>query len=118
MSGMGRRLSKPLGFVGRRLVRMVVTVGLVSIFTYLLLDLIPGNPALTIIPRYDLSAASIARVDHALGLDKPFIERMWLWVYHAMQGNLGNSIVSHQSVASLIVSRLPETIDLRFPNRL
>ncbi|HTW97590.1 MAG TPA: ABC transporter permease [Acidimicrobiales bacterium] len=98
--------------VGRRLVRMLVTVVLVATFTYLFLDLIPGNPAYSILPSNQLTPANIRMVDHELGLDKPFIERIGLWGLHVLQGNLGTSFESGQSVASLIVSRLPETVEL------
>lgn len=107
-----RRKGGSLNLVGRRLVRMLVTVFLVSLCTYLLLDLIPGNPATSILPANQLTPAKIAQVDHQLGLDKPLLTRMGLWAYHALQGNLGRSFVSHQSVASLIGERLPETIEL------
>lgn len=105
-------MSGSKGLIGWRLVRMLVTVLLVAAFTYLLLDLIPGNPAFSILPSNELTPANVARVDHELGLDKPLFERMGLWALHVLQGNLGQSFVSHQSVASLIGQRLPETIEL------
>jgi peptide/nickel transport system permease protein len=96
----------------RRLVRMLVTIVLVVTFTYLLLDLIPGNPAYSMLPSDQITPANVARVDHQLGLDKPFFVRMGLWAEHALHGNLGQSFQSGQSVSSLIVSRLPVTLEL------
>jgi peptide/nickel transport system permease protein len=96
----------------RRLVRMLVTIVLVVTLTYLLLNLIPGNPAYSMLPQDQLTPANIARVDHQLGLDRPFFDRMAIWGWHAVQGNLGTSFQSGQSVSSLIVSRLPVTLEL------
>ena len=96
----------------RRLVRMIVTVILVVTLTYLLLSLIPGNPAYSMLPQDQLTPANVARVDHQLGLDRPFFVRMATWAGHALQGNLGVSFQSGQSVSSLIISRLPVTLEL------
>jgi peptide/nickel transport system permease protein len=110
---MARRRGGEFGsLVLRRLVRMLVTIVLVVTLTYLLLSLIPGNPAYSMLPQDQITPANIARVDHQLGLDKPFLARMGIWVWHAIQGNLGTSFQSGQSVSSLIISRLPVTLEL------
>lgn len=96
----------------RRLVRMLVTIVLVVTLTYLLLSLIPGNPAYSMLPQDQLTPANVARVDHQLGLDKPFADRMAIWAWHALHGNLGTSFQSGQSVSSLIISRIPVTLEL------
>ncbi len=105
----GREFPK---LVLRRLVRMVITVMLVVTLTYLLLSLIPGNPAYSMLPQDQLTPANIARVDRQLGLDKPFYDRLGLWAWHALHGNLGTSFQSGQPASSLIVSRLPVTLEL------
>jgi len=108
-----RRRERKFGtLIWRRLVRMLITIVLVVTLTYLLLDLIPGNPAYSMLPQDQLTPANIAQVDHQLGLDKPFFARMGLWALHALQGNLGVSYQNSQPVASLIVSRLPVTLEL------
>jgi peptide/nickel transport system permease protein len=109
---MRRRSREFPKLVLRRLVRMVVTVIMVVTLTYLLLSLIPGNPAYSMLPQDQLTPANIARVDHQLGLDKPFADRLGLWAWHALHGNLGISFQSGQSASSLIVSRLPVTLEL------
>lgn len=105
----GREFPK---LVLRRLVRMVITVMLVVTLTYLLLSLIPGNPAYSMLPQDQLTPANIARVDRQLGLDKPFYDRLGLWAWHALHGNLGTSFQSGQPASSLIVARLPVTLEL------
>lgn len=96
----------------RRLVRMLITIVLVVGLTYLLLSLIPGNPAYSMLPQDQITPANVARVDHQLGLDRPFLERMGTWGWHAVQGNLGTSFQNGQPVSSLIISRLPVTLEL------
>jgi peptide/nickel transport system permease protein len=107
-----RRTGEFPRLIGRRLIRMLITVILVVTLTYLLLELIPGNPAYSMLPQNQITPANVARVDHQLGLDRPFFARVATWAGHALQGNLGASYQNGQPVSSLIVSRLPVTLEL------
>ena len=95
----------------RRLAQAVpVAVG-VSVLTFLLLNVLPGNVALAILgPGADPAAVKALQVQD--GLNHPLWVRYWRWLSQAVQGNLGNSFVTHQSVSSLIMVALPVTVEL------
>lgn len=102
----------PLGATLRKLVRVLLTLAAVSVLTFLLTSLLPGDPALTILGQNGVTKESLAAVHHDLGLDKPLVTRYFSWLGHALHGNLGHSYATNQSVASEISSRLPVTAEI------
>jgi len=100
-----------LRFVLRRLLDIVLVLVLVSFFTTSLVNLMPGSPAFAIYGS-SLSPQFLANFNHEFGLDHPLFVRYGLWVWHALQGDLGSSFQTHFSVASQIGSRLPVTAEI------
>lgn len=98
--------------VARRSLRLVSTLLAVSILTFLLTSLLPGDPALTILGQNGATRQSIAAVHKQLGLDKPLVSQYGAWLGHALQGNLGHSYATNESVGSEISARLPVTGEL------
>lgn len=99
------------GFLVRRLAQAVIVLLLVSLIVFGLLHLLPGGAARAILgPR--ATAAQLAQFDRANGLDRPVVEQYGVWLWNLLHGNLGYSYKLNQSVASLIVERLPKTIVL------
>lgn len=100
-----------LGFLVRRIVASVPVLFLVSVMSFGIIWLVPGDPAAVFL---DASAtpAQLAQVRHQLGLDKPFTVQMFDWYDRILHGNLGQSILLNRSVASAIVERLPVTLSL------
>lgn len=96
---------------GRRLLIAVPVIWLVTFMTALLLNLLPGNPATQILGA-DASPAQIQALTLQLHLNEPFIVRYWDWLAGVLQGNLGTSIASGQSVTSILAQRLPVTLEL------
>ncbi len=89
---------------------MPVIVG-VSVLTFLLLNLLPGSIALAIAgPGAD--PQSIKAIEIQDGLNKPLWDRYWQWLWHAVQGNLGRSLTSSESVTSLVAHALPVTLEV------
>jgi peptide/nickel transport system permease protein len=72
---------------------------------------VPGNPADVLLGTY-ASPERVRAVTHALGLDKPLPERYLYWLREALQGNLGASTLSQQSVTSLLADGLKVTFEL------
>jgi peptide/nickel transport system permease protein len=102
-----------IGFLIRRLIQAVIVVFLVTLITFALLRLIPGNPAAAILgPSAYRNPAALAALDAAYGFNKPFFSQYGLWLWHLLQGNLGFSFARNQSVSSLLGSYLPKTIVL------
>jgi peptide/nickel transport system permease protein len=102
-----------IGFLVRRILQAAIVVLLVTMFTFILLRLIPGNVAVAILgPAAYRNPAALAQFNAQYGFDKPWFSQYLLWLGHLLQGNLGFSWTLDQSVASLLANRLPKTIIL------
>jgi peptide/nickel transport system permease protein len=100
--------------VARKLGSMVVTLFGVSVIIFLVLRLLPGN-AITGsmgVSAGLLSHAQIVALDHYYGIGKPLLEQYGSWLGSLLTGNLGVSLSSQTSVASLIGTALPVTVEL------
>lgn len=97
--------------IGKKLLTLVPVLLAVSLLTYLLLSLLPGDPALLVLGG-EVSAQSIAAVRAELGLDRPLPLRYLSWLWAALQGDLGTSYITNQEVSGAIVERLPVTLEL------
>jgi peptide/nickel transport system permease protein len=102
-----------IGFLIRRILQAAIVVLLVTMITFILLRLIPGNVAVAILgPAAYRNPAALALFNAQYGFDKPWFSQYLLWLGHLLQGNLGFSWTLDQSVASLLAERLPKTIIL------
>ena len=84
---------------------------IISVLAFLLLSLLPGDPAI-IIAGEQASPAAIEQVRRQLGLDRPFFEQLAIWLFNLARGDFGSSLILHQSVLSAVVERLPVTLSL------
>lgn len=98
-------------FVVRRVLQMIPTVVFILIVTFVLVRMLPGDPASAMIGDRALDA-DVARINHQLGLDRPVPVQFFYFVERVFTGDLGNSIGLKVSVLSLIVQRLPVTLML------
>jgi peptide/nickel transport system permease protein len=89
----------------------VPVVLIISILAFLLLSLLPGDPAI-IIAGDQASPAAVERVRQQLGLDHSFVEQLGIWLLNLAQGNFGSSLILNQSVLSAVAERLPVTLSL------
>jgi peptide/nickel transport system permease protein len=94
-----------------RVLQAVPVILIVSVLAFLLITLLPGDPAV-VIAGDQASPEAIAAVRHNLGLDKPLIEQLGIWFIHLVQGNFGSSLMLNQSVLSAMGERLPVTLSL------
>jgi peptide/nickel transport system permease protein len=83
----------------------------VSILSFSLIHLAPGDPALSIAGER-ASPQVISAIREKYGLDKPLTTQYWVWLKQVLQGDLGRSIVSNEYVAKEILERFPNTIEL------
>ncbi|MCU1489010.1 MAG: transporter permease [Acidimicrobiaceae bacterium] len=100
--------------VARRLGSMLLTLFGVSIIIFLVLRLLPGN-ALTSslgVSAGLLTHAQTVALDHYYGIGQPVIQQYGSWLASTLSGNLGVSLSSRTSVASLVGSALPVTLEL------
>jgi peptide/nickel transport system permease protein len=99
-------------YVQRRLILAVPTILLTSIVVFLMLFLIPGDPAAIYIGDNTSTPERLTEIRHQMGLDKPLYVQYVDFVWHALHGDLGRSLQTNQPVTSEIMSRLPNTIEL------
>jgi peptide/nickel transport system permease protein len=100
-----------LRLVGRRLLMVVPIILGVSILTFWVLDLIPGNAAQQLLGP-EATPAQIQALELELGLDRPAVLRYLDWLGGAVTGDLGTSLVNSQSVTGLIAERMAVTAEL------
>lgn len=99
----------------RRLLLVVPLLIGITIITYTLISLAPGDPITALINPEELhlrSATELEALREDLGLNKPLPVRYALWLKEAAQGNLGYSIQHRLPVAKMIVARLPASMAL------
>jgi peptide/nickel transport system permease protein len=97
-----------LQYVLKRVALMVPTFILVMIIIFLLVRLLPGDPAIAIAGD-KASDADLAAIREKLGLNDPLLVQFWLFFTNTLQGDLGRSIMMRTSVSSVILERLPTT---------
>ncbi|WP_194829802.1 ABC transporter permease [Nocardia sp. XZ_19_231] len=95
----------------RRTLSAIPLLLALSLFVFVLLDLMEGNAARAAAGE-NATAEDVAAASARLGLDKPLLVRYALWLGNAIQGDLGQSLLSSQSVSSLIMERVPVTLSL------
>lgn len=100
-----------LRYIIRRVVFMLPVALLVSFVTFMLIHLIPGDPARVLLGE-DATPQNVAALQQELGLNKPLLQQFALWLWQAVHGNLGESIQLQQPVAQALMQRLPVTIEL------
>ena len=88
-----------------------LTIG-ISILVFLVIRLIPGDPAIALLGTNAGDAALVARLHHQLGLDQPVFVQYVRWLGNILQGNFGYSYGNQQSVRSLLAANFPATIQL------
>jgi len=98
-------------FIVRRLLISIPVLVLVSLLSFAVIWLVPGDPAAVFL---DASATpqQLAQMRHQLGLDQPFYSQMLAWYGRILHGDLGRSILLNRSVSEAIVERLPVTLSL------
>jgi ABC-type dipeptide/oligopeptide/nickel transport system permease component len=99
-------------YVQRRLILAVPTIFLTSIVVFLMLFLIPGDPAAIYIGDNTSTPERLAQIRHEMGLDKPIYVQYVDFVWNAFHGDLGRSLQTNRPVTTEIRSRLPNTIEL------
>ena len=94
-----------LSYLIRRLALAVVVLFGLLVATFFIIHLVPGDPV-RIVLAGRASPATIARVRHQLGLDRPLWTQFSLYVSHTLRGNFGTSFTLDSPVAQIIGQRL------------
>ncbi|MGH7341623.1 MAG: ABC transporter permease, partial [Candidatus Rokuibacteriota bacterium] len=98
-------------YIARRVAAFVATLFFVSGLVFVVVRVLPGDPALVIIGA-EGSPEAAARLREALGLNRPILVQYVEWLGRALRGDLGVSLQYDVPVGRLILSRLPVTLPL------
>ncbi|NNU47171.1 ABC transporter permease [Rhizobium sp. WYCCWR 11279] len=97
--------------LARRFAGLLVTLVIVSLLIFAVMDLLPGDPA-SIMLGTSATPETLEALRHSLGLDQPLLLRYGQWLTGVLSGDLGNSLTYGVPVAGLIVERLTVTLPL------
>ena len=95
----------------RRIAQLVILLFGISLVTFFLLRLIPGDPALAILGSSYTKTRAVA-IDATLGLNKPIWTQYGLYMGRLFRGNLGFSFFYGQPATTVIVNHIPPTLFL------
>ncbi len=94
-----------------RLVQLLPVLFGVTLVTFFLVRLLPGGPAQTLV-GVRASAQTIAAVNRQLGLNESLPGQYWHYVTNLFHGNLGQSLITGESVSSIVSSHIAVTLGL------
>ncbi|KQY57876.1 MULTISPECIES: ABC transporter permease [unclassified Ensifer] len=100
-----------LSYLLARLLQIIPTFLLVMIFIFLLVRLLPGDPAIAM-AEAKATDAQLEQIRHNLGLDQPLPIQFLVFVKNTLTGDLGRSIMLKAPVTEIILARLPTTVFL------
>ncbi|MGL6174315.1 MAG: ABC transporter permease [Cellulosilyticaceae bacterium] len=102
-----------MNFYIRKILSLITTILLVSVITFLVFQILPGDPvAIMLGPDADPLQAQAMREN--LGLNEPLLVRYIDWIKNALVGDLGMSLRYNMPVSQLILGRIPVTFSLAF----
>ena len=101
-----------LGKLLERLFQLVPVLLGVSLIVFVMLALTPGDPVQIMVGEQAITPEQEAELRRDLGLDRPMVERFFLFLSNAVQFDFGQSYYHGRPVADVIAERLPATIEL------
>ncbi len=100
-----------LRFVLKRLGLALITLWILSVIVFLVVQVLPGDPARAILgPLADPRA--VKALDHQLGVDKPLLEQYWTWISQFVQGNPGHSYQYQTAIGPMLTGALGRSFKL------
>lgn len=98
---------------GLRAVHLFAVLVVATFATFSLVDLIPGDAA-EIVAGEGASDGQVEAIRERLGLNQPMLVRYWTWILNVLQGDLGRSYITNQSVADTLFARFPVSLEIAF----
>ena len=99
-------------YLAKRFVQAIPTVLIVSLLVFLMLHLIPGDPAEIFVGENVATPEMLEQIRERMGLNRPLHEQYLTYMANALHGDLGESLNSRRPVLDEIVLRLPSTLEL------
>lgn len=99
-------------FIFRRLSLVIPTFIGITLLTFSLIHLIPGDPIEVMAGEHGVTPERHAQLSHELGLDQPLYLQYFHYVSGVLHGDLGNSLVTHEPVMKEFLTLFPATVEL------
>lgn len=99
-------------FLKKRFLQLIPTVIGISLFSFIVVRLVPGDPVLLLLGERGADPAVYKAMQQTLGLDKPILEQYLVYMGNVFSGDFGVSIVTKQTVVNEFFSRFPATLEL------
>ena len=97
--------------LAKRFLHVMIVLVIVSIVTFTLMRLIPGDPVLVMLGG-EYSPEVYEQLKHDLGFDRSVIYQFFVWAGNILKGDLGFSYIAHEKVSKILLDTVPVTIQL------
>lgn len=97
--------------IGKKIITLIITLLLISLAAFLAFQIIPGDPALSVLGM-DATEQQLEAYRREMGLDQPLLIRYGSWVWNFIRGDLGESYHYRTAVSGLLRDKLPVTLAL------
>ena len=98
-------------FIVRRVLLTIPVAVAMSVFVFLMIRLVPGDPVRTML-GFRATDANVAVVRAQLGLDRPILDQYVAWIGGVLRGDFGQDFISKTPITTLLSQRLPVTLEL------
>jgi peptide/nickel transport system permease protein len=98
-------------YILKRLISAIPVLLGITVIVFLIMAMIPGDPATSILGSY-ATPENVARINRDLGLDKPLVQRYFIWLGNMLTGDFGRSFSLNRPVLDEIVERFNATLVL------
>ncbi|MBA4785140.1 MAG: ABC transporter permease [Alphaproteobacteria bacterium] len=98
-------------YILKRLLSMIPVLFGLSVIVFLVMAMIPGDPAIAILGAY-ATPENVARINSDLGLDKPLVQQYFIWIGNVLQGDFGRSFALNRPVLDEVLERFQATLVL------
>jgi len=102
-----------IGYLARTILFAIPTLLALITITFALIRLLPGDPILNLLGE-NFDPVTYAALLKDYGLDQPIYVQYLRWLWDLLHGDMGVSIVSHQPVTNIVLTRLPISLELAF----
>lgn len=104
-------------YIVKRVIQAIPLLLIISFIVFSLISIAPFDVIDAMaLPEMTQEQVELLYKEH--GLDKPFLARYWSWLQNVLTGNLGKSIITKQSIAQELATRIPNTMILVIPSYL
>ena len=103
-----------LSYIAKRLGISLIVIFIVTVFSFSIIHILPGDPARIALGE-EADQAAVDALRKEMNLDKPIVTQYLLWIEGLFHGDFGMSIVERRPVSRIIAERLPKTISLGIP---